>query len=345
MSFNFSGFFSSNMAMDLGTANTLVYVPNKGIVLKEPSVIAFLNHKGTMTPYAFGYEAKMMLGRTPSEIQAIPLKDGVIADFKGAEEMIKHFIRCVHNKKRFLARPMVIVCVPYGATAVEKRAIFDAVEGAGAREVYLIEEPMAAAIGANLPVTEPTGSMVVDIGGGTTEVGIVSLGGVVTARSVRVGGDAMDEAIINYIRRYHNLLIGESTAEKIKKEIGSAHAPEGEPRSIKIKGRDLLNGVPKEITLTEDKIAESLVEPINQIIAAVKLLLESAPPELASDIVSRGIMLTGGGALLTGLDKVIQNAMGLPTFVSEDPLSCVAIGAGRVLENFNALKHVLLKQD
>ena len=346
MSFSFSGFFSSNMAMDLGTANTLVYVPNKGIVLKEPSVIAFLNHKGTMVPYAFGYEAKMMLGRTPSEIQAIrPLKDGVIADFKGAEEMIKHFISCVHNKKMFLARPMVIVCVPYGATAVEKRAIFDAVEGAGAREVYLIEEPMAAAIGANLPVTEPTGSMVVDIGGGTTEVGIISLGGVVTARSVRVGGDAMDEAIITYIRRYHNLLIGESTAERIKKEIGSAHVPDGEPRSIKIKGRDLLNGVPKEITLTEDKIAESLVEPINQIIAAVKLLLESAPPELASDIVSRGIMLTGGGALLTGIDRVIQNAMGLPTFISDDPLSCVAIGAGRVLENFNALKHVLLKQD
>ena len=346
MSFSFSSFFSSNMAMDLGTANTLVYVPNKGIVLKEPSVIAFLNHKGTMVPYAFGYEAKMMLGRTPSEIQAIrPLKDGVIADFKGAEEMIKHFISCVHNKRMFLARPMVIVCVPYGATAVEKRAIFDAVEGAGAREVYLIEEPMAAAIGANLPVTEPTGSMVVDIGGGTTEVGIISLGGVVTARSVRVGGDAMDEAIITYIRRYHNLLIGESTAEKIKKEIGSAYVPEGEPRSMKIKGRDLLNGVPKEITLTEDKIAESLVEPINQIIAAVKLLLESAPPELASDIVSRGIMLTGGGALLTGIDKVIQNAMGLPTFISEDPLSCVAIGAGRVLENFNALKHVLLKQD
>ena len=338
--------FSSNMAIDLGTANTLVYVPGKGIILKEPSVVAMLNHKGSMLPYAFGYEAKMMLGRTPSEIQAIrPLKDGVIADFKGAEEMIKHFISCVHNKKSFLARPLVIVCVPYGATAVEKRAIYDAVEGAGAREVYLIEEPMAAAIGANLPVTEPTGSMVVDIGGGTTEVGIVSLGGVVTARSVRVGGDAMDEAIINYIRRYHNLLIGESTAERIKKEIGSAHHPEGEPRSMKIKGRDLLNGVPKEIVLTEDKIAESLAEPINQIIAAVKVLLESAPPELASDIVTRGIMLTGGGALLNGLDRVIQNATGLATFVSDDPLSCVATGAGRVLENFNALKHVLLRQD
>ncbi|WHQ47226.1 MAG: rod shape-determining protein [Candidatus Midichloria sp.] len=338
--------FSSNMAIDLGTANTLVYVPGKGIILKEPSVVAMLNHKGSMIPYAFGYEAKMMLGRTPSEIQAIrPLKDGVIADFKGAEEMIKHFISCVHNKKSFLARPLVIVCVPYGATAVEKRAIYDAVEGAGAREVYLIEEPMAAAIGSNLPVTEPTGSMVVDIGGGTTEVGIVSLGGVVTARSVRIGGDAMDEAIINYIRRYHNLLIGESTAERIKKEIGSAHCPEGEPRSMKIKGRDLLNGVPKEIALTEDKIAGSLAEPINQIIAAVKVLLESAPPELASDIVTRGIMLTGGGALLTGLDRVIQNATGLTTFVSDDPLSCVATGAGRVLENFNALKHVLLKQD
>ena len=339
-------FFASSMAIDLGTANTLVYVPGKGIILKEPSVISMLNQKGTAVPYAFGYEAKMMLGRTPSEIQAIrPLKDGVIADFKGAEEMIKHFIKRVHNKKSFLARPLVIVCVPYGATPVEKRAIYDAVEGAGAREVYLIEEPMAAAIGANLPVTEPTGSLVVDIGGGTTEVGIVSLGGVVTARSVRVGGDAMDEAIISYIRHYYNLLVGESTAERIKKEIGSAHYPESEPRSMKIRGRDLLNGVPKEILLTEDKVAESLAEPIQQIIKAVTVLLESTPPELSSDIGTRGIMLTGGGALLKGLDKVIQNATGLSTFVSEDPLSCVAIGAGKVLENFNALKHVLLKQD
>lgn len=343
---SFFSLFSSNLAIDLGTANTLVYVSGKGIILKEPSVVAMLNHKGTMVPYAFGHEAKMMLGRTPAEICAIrPLKDGVIADFRGAEEMIKHFISCVHNKRSFLTRPLVIVCVPYGATAVEKRAIYDAVEGAGAREVYLIEEPMAAAIGSNLPVTEPTGSMVVDIGGGTTEVGIVSLGGVVIAKSVRVGGDAMDEAIINYIRKYHNLLIGESTAERIKKEIGAAHPPEGDPRSIKIKGRDLLNGVPKEILLTEDKIAESLVEPINQIIAAIKVLLESAPPELASDIVTRGVMLTGGGALLSGLDKVIQDATGLSAFIADDPLSCVATGAGKVLENFSALRHVLLKQD
>lgn len=338
-------FFSSNMAIDLGTANTLVYVPGKGVILKEPSVVALLNHRGTMVPYAFGHEAKMMLGRTPAEIKAIrPLKDGVIADFKGAEEMIKHFISRVHNRN-FFARPLVIVCVPYGATAVEKRAIYDAVESAGAREVYLIEEPMAAAIGANLPVTEPSGSMIVDIGGGTTEVGIISLGGVVTAKSVRVGGDAMDEAIMAYIRRYYNLLIGESTAERIKKEIGSAYHAGGESKSLKVRGRDLLNGIPREIVLTEDKIADSLSEPINQIIAAVKSLLETTPPELAADIVSRGITVTGGGALLTGLDKVLHDATGLPTFISEDPLSCVALGAGRVLENFSTLKHVLLKQD
>lgn len=338
--------FSSDMAIDLGTANTLVYVSGKGIVLKEPSVVAMLHQKGSMVPYAFGHEAKMMLGRTPSEIHAIrPLKDGVIADFKGAEEMIKHFISCVHHRKSFLTRPMVIVCVPYSATAVEKRAIYDAVEGAGAREVYLIEEPMAAAIGAGLPVTEPIGSMVVDIGGGTTEVGIISLGGVVIAKSVRVGGDAMDEAIINYIRRYYNLLIGESTAEMIKREIGTAHYPDSTPRSVQIKGRDLLNGVPKEITLTEDKVAESLADTVNQIIAAVRLLLESAPPELASDIVGRGIMLTGGGALLDGLAKVVQSATGLPTFVAEEPLDCVVRGAGKVLENFHTLKHLLLKQD
>ncbi len=334
------------MAIDLGTANTLVYVPGKGIVLNEPSVVAMINYKGTMIPYAFGTDAKMMLGRTPAEIKAIrPLKDGVIADFKGAEEMIKHFIRTVHNKRTFFARPLVIVCVPFGSTPVERRAIQDAVESAGARDVFLIEEPMAAAIGAGLPVTEPTGSMVVDVGGGTTEVGVISLGGIVFAKSVRVGGDSMDEAITSYIRRYHNLLIGESTAEKIKKEIGSACINKEKNRKMQIKGRDLLNGVPKEITLTEDKINESLLEPINQIVAAVKIVLESSPPELSADIVDRGIILTGGGAMLDGLDIVLQEATGLPVFVAEEPLNCVATGTGKVLEKFDSLRHVLFKQD
>jgi rod shape-determining protein MreB and related proteins len=340
------GFFSSDMAIDLGTANTLVYVSGKGIVLNEPSVVALLNEKGTMVPYAFGNQAKMMLGRTPADIHAIrPLKDGVIADFKGAEEMIKYFINTVHNKRTFFARPMVIVCVPSGSTPVERRAIQDAVESAGASKVYLIEEPMAAAIGAGLPVTEPTGSMIVDIGGGTTEVAVISLGGVVYPRSIRVGGDTMDEAIINYIRRYHNLLIGESTAEKVKNEIGAACVTDAKPRSMEIKGRDLVHGIPKEITLTEVQIAESLTEPINQIISAVKLVLESAPPELSADIVDRGIVMTGGGALLKNLDKVLSDATGLPVFVAEEPLSCVAMGTGRVLENFEELKHVLFRQD
>lgn len=340
------GFFSSDMAIDLGTANTLVFVKGEGIVLNQPSVVAMLYDRGVMVPYAFGNQAKMMLGRTPADIHAIrPLKDGVIADFSAAEKMIGYFINAVHKKRAFFARPLVIVCVPSGSTPVERRAIQDAVESAGAREVFLIEEPMAAAIGANLPVTEPTGSMVVDIGGGTTEIAVISLGGVVYAKSVRVGGDCMDEAIINYIRRYHNLLIGESTAESIKKEIGAACAPEGKPRSMKIRGRDLLNGVPKEISMTEVQVAESLAEPIAQMISAVKIVLESSPPELSADIVERGIVITGGGALLKGLDKVISEATGLPAIVAEEPLQCVALGTGRVLENFEELKHVLFRQD
>lgn len=340
------GFFSSDMAIDLGTANTLVYVSGKGIVLNEPSVVALLNDKGTMVPYAFGNQAKMMLGRTPADIRAIrPLKDGVIADFKGAEEMIKYFINTIHQRKTFFARPMVIVCVPSGSTPVERRAIQDAVESAGAREVYLIEEPMVAAIGANLPVTEPTGSMIVDIGGGTTEVAVLSLGGIVYSRSIRVGGDTMDEAIISYIRRCHNLLIGESTAEAVKKEIGAAGVPEEKVKTMEIKGRDLVNGIPKEITLSEKQVADSLTEPLNQIIAAVKNVLESSPPELSADIVDRGIVMTGGGALLKNLDKVLSDATGLPVFVAEEPLSCVAMGTGRVLENFDDLKHVLFRQD
>lgn len=341
------GAWSCDMAIDLGTANTLVYVSGRGIVLNEPSVVALLRDRnGTVEPYAFGNEAKMMLGRTPAEIEAIrPLKDGVIADFKGAEEMIKHFIRLVHNR-RWNPGPLIIVCVPSGSTPVERRAIQDAAESAGAREVFLIEEPMAAAIGADLPVTEPTGSMIVDIGGGTTEVAVLSLGGIVYSRSVRVGGDLMDESIISYIRRYHNLLIGESTAEKIKKTIGSACAPkEGEGKVMEIKGRDLVNGVPKEIVLTEAQVAESLAEPVSQIIEAVKIALECTPPELSSDIVDKGIVMSGGGALLHNLDSVLREATGLPVFVADDPLSCVVLGTGKVLENHKKLKHVLFKQD
>ncbi|MGE3714728.1 MAG: rod shape-determining protein, partial [Alphaproteobacteria bacterium] len=286
------GMVSSDMAIDLGTANTLVYVKGAGVVLNEPSVVAMKDAGGVMTPFAFGNEAKLMLGRTPAKIDAKrPLKDGVIADFQSAEEMIKHFIHKVHNRNSlFRPRPLIIICVPSGSTPVERRAIQEAAENAGAREVFLIEEPMAAAIGAGLPVTEPTGSMIVDIGGGTTEVAVLSLGGIVYARSVRVGGDKMDEAIISYIRRYGNLLVGETTAEKIKKEIGAACAPvNGEGNLIEIKGRDLLNGVPKEITLSEYQIAESLVEPVGQIIEAVKVALECTPPELSSDIVDKGI--------------------------------------------------------
>lgn len=342
----FFGFFSSDMAIDLGTANTLVYVKGKGIVLNEPSVVALIKDGGSFKPYAFGHEAKMMLGRTPAEIEAKrPLKDGVIADFKSAEEMIKHFIRTVHDRRSFTG-PRIIVCVPSGSTPVERRAIQEGAESAGAREVYLIEEPMAAAIGADLPVTEPTGSMVVDIGGGTTEVAVLSLGGIVYSRSVRVGGDKMDEAIISYIRRHHNLLVGESTAEKIKKQIGTAYLhPDKEGRMMEIKGRDLINGVPKEMLLSESQIAESLVEPVSQIVEAVKIALECTPPELSSDIVDKGIVMTGGGALLNNLDYVLRQSTNLPIFVADQPLSCVALGIGRVLEDYDKLKHVLFKQD
>lgn len=346
MFFKLLGFVSCDMAIDLGTANTLVYVKGRGIVLNEPSVVALLKENGTQRPYAFGNEAKMMLGRTPAGIEAKrPLKDGVIADFKGAEEMIKYFIRTVHNRRSF-TRPLIIVCVPSGSTPVERRAIQDAAESAGAREVYLIEEPMAAAIGAGLPVTEPTGSMIVDIGGGTTEVAVLSLGGIVYSRSVRVGGDKMDEAIISYIRRHHNLLIGESSAEKIKKQIGAACPPsDGQGKLMEIKGRDLINGVPKEMVLSEFQIGESLIEPVSQIVEAVKIALECTPPELSSDIVDKGIVMTGGGALLHNLDVVLREATGLPVFVADDPLSCVALGTGKVLEDQKTLKHILFKQD
>ena len=340
-------FVSKDVAIDLGTANTLVYVAGQGVVLNEPSVVAILNEPGgVMIPCAFGSTAKMMLGRTPAKIEAIrPLKDGVIADFKIAAEMIKHFIREVNQTKSWLG-PRVIICVPSGSTPVERRAIQEAAEGAGANEVYLIEEPMAAAIGANLPVTEPTGSMIVDIGGGTTEVGILSLGGIVYSRSVRVGGDKMDEAIISYIRRHYNLLVGESTAEKIKKQIGTAFVSSDVPlRQMEIKGRDLINGIPKEMVLNEKQISESLTEPISQIVEAVKTALECTPPELSSDIVDKGIVLTGGGALLNNLSYVLREATHLPVFVADNALACVALGIGRVLEDFTRLKHVLFKQE
>ena len=337
------GVLSADMAIDLGTANTLVYVKGRDIVLNEPSVVAIVESKGKKRVLAVGNEAKQMLGRTPGNIQAIrPLRDGVIADFEVAEQMIKEFIRKVHNRRGFFS-PQIVVCVPSGSTAVERRAIQESAESAGARRVWLIEEPMGAAIGAGLPVTEPTGSMVVDIGGGTTEVAVLSLGGIVYSRSVRVGGDKMDEAIIGYIRRNHNLLVGEGSAERIKKEIGSACPPEdGEGRTIEIKGRDLMNGVPKELVISERQIAESLAEPISAIIDAVKVALEHTAPELAADIVDKGIVLTGGGALLGNLDYVLRHATGLPVSIADDPLTCVAKGTGRSLEEFKKLKDVLV---
>ena len=330
------------MAIDLGTANTLVYVKGRGIVLNEPSVVAIAEVKGKKQVLAVGEEAKQMLGRTPGNIRAIrPLRDGVIADFEVAEEMIKYFIRKVHNRRSFAA-PVVVVCVPSGSTAVERRAIQDSAENAGARKVYLIEEPMAAAIGAGLPVTEPTGSMVVDIGGGTTEVAVLSLGGIVYSRSVRVGGDKMDEAIIAYIRRNHNLLVGEGSAARIKEDIGSACPPEDtEGQTMEIKGRDLMNGVPKELIISERQIAESLAEPVGAIIEAVKVALEHTAPELAADIVDKGIVLTGGGALLGNMDFVLRHATGLPVSIADDPLSCVVLGTGRALEEMKRLKDVL----
>ena len=339
---NLIGIWSSDMAIDLGTANTLVYVKNRGVVLNEPSVVAVLNQGGKSKVIAVGEEAKSMLGKTPGHIQAIrPMKDGVIADFVVTEEMIKHFIRKVHNRKTF-ANPRIIICVPTGSTPVERRAIHDSALAAGARKVSLIEEPMAAAIGAGLPVSEPRGSMIVDIGGGTSEIAVISLGGIVYSRSVRIGGDAMDIALINYMRKRYNLLIGEASAEMIKKEVGIAISPKtGDGKTIDIKGRDLASGVPKEIELTQAQVAEALSEPIQTIIEGVKSALEDTPPELAADLVDMGVVLTGGGALLESMDEAIREATGLPVTIADEALSCVALGSGKALESESSFQPIL----
>ena len=329
------GLFSRDMGVDLGTANTLVYVKGQGIVLCEPSVVAI--QKGTETPLAVGNEAKRMLGRTPGNVVAIrPLHDGVIADFEITESMLRYFITKVHNR-RTLIRPRVVVAIPSGITEVEKRAVKDSAEHAGAREVYLIEEPMAAAIGVGLPVEEPAGNIIIDVGGGTTEVAVIYLAGIVCSKSIRVGGDEMDDAIIQYLKRAYNLMVGERTAEDIKIKVGSAY-PLTEEITMEIKGRDLVAGLPKTITITSEEIRESLSDPIASIVEAVKVTLEQTPPELSSDIVDRGLILAGGGALLRGIDKLIAEETNLPVHIAEDPLTAVVIGTGKVLDEISLLK-------
>ena len=332
--FNYlTGFGGRDMAVDLGTANTLVYVRGRGIVLSEPSVVAIDQRTGDV--HAVGLEAKRMLGRTPGTISAIrPLKDGVIADFDVTEQMLRHFIQKVHQHR--FAHPRVVVCVPSGVTGVEKRAVEEATLSAGARKAYLIEEPMAAAIGAGLPVAEPTGNMIVDIGGGTTEVAVISLGGIVVSQSLRVGGDEMDEAIINHIKREYKLLIGQQTAEEIKLEVGSAHAMKEEVQA-EVRGRDMLTGLPKTVILSSEEVRHALEEPVNQIIDAIKSTLDKTPPELAADIMDRGIVLAGGGALLQGLDERLRHETHMPVHLAESPLTCVAVGSGRSLEEFDAI--------
>ena len=336
------GIFSSDLAIDLGTANTCVYVKGQGIVLSEPSVVAVKkDSRGNNVILAVGHEAKEMLGRVPANIQAIrPMKDGVIADFEITEAMLRHFISKVHNHRR-LVRPRIIVCVPTGITQVEKRAVKESAQSAGAREVYLIEEPMAAAIGANLPIQEPTSNMVVDIGGGTTEVAIISLSGIVYSKSVRVGGDKMDEAIKTHIKRKYNLLIGDSTSEQIKMNIASAY-PQNPEKEVEVKGRDLVTGIPQNILITSEEVRKAISEQVDAIVQAVRIALEQTPPELAADIVDRGIFLTGGGALLKGLDQLLREETSLPITVVEDPLSTVVLGTGKALDNINILREVCI---
>jgi len=336
-------YFSNDLAIDLGTANTLIYMRGKGIVLDEPSVVAIRTEGGPNAKrsiQAVGHSAKQMLGKTPGNITAIrPMKDGVIADFVVTEQMIKQFIKKVHDSRLFSPSPRIIICVPCGATQVERRAIRDAALAAGASQVFLIEEPMAAAIGAGLPVSDATGSMVVDIGGGTTEVGVISLGGMVYAGSVRVGGDKFDDSISNYIRRNYGMLIGDITAENIKKEIGSAF-PGSEVREIEVKGRNLAEGIPRSFTISSNEILEALTEPLNQIVSAVKIALEQTPPELGADIADRGMVLTGGGALLRDLDRLLMEETGLPVIVAEEPLTCVARGCGMALDKMDKLASI-----
>jgi rod shape-determining protein MreB len=343
----FRNYFSNDLAIDLGTANTLIYMRDKGIVLDEPSVVAIRQEggpNGKKTILAVGKEAKQMLGRVPGNIEAIrPMKDGVIADFTITEQMLKQFIKMVHETKLLKPSPRIIICVPCGSTQVERRAIRESALGAGASQVYLIEEPMAAAIGAGLPVSEASGSMVVDIGGGTTEVGVMSLGGMVYKGSIRVGGDKFDEAIINYIRRNYGMLIGEQTSEAIKKTIGSAF-PGSEVKDMEIRGRNLSEGIPRSFTVTSNEILEALTDPLNQIVTAVKMALEQTPPELASDIADRGMMLTGGGALLRDLDRLLLEETGLPVHIAEDPLTCVVRGSGMALERMDKLGGVFSQE-
>ena len=334
-----SEIWSTDMAIDLGTANTLVVLKGKGVVLNEPSVVAVVDEKGKKSVIAVGDEAKTMLGRTPGNIQAIrPLKNGVIADFIVTEEMIKHFIKKVHNKKSF-ANPRILICVPTGSTPVERKAIQDSALAAGARRVQLIEEPIAAAIGANLPIQEATGSMVVDIGGGTTEIAVMSLGGVVYSNSMRIAGDSMDQALIQYMRKKFNLLIGDASAEKLKKEIGTALATSN--NTYQVKGRDIRSGTPKEISLKEEDTAEALNQTLSQIMAGIKDALENTPPELSADLVDMGLTLTGGGALLKNMDKFIAKETGLPVQIADDPLACVAIGTGKALEQEEIFSTIL----
>jgi len=338
------GWFSSDLAIDLGTANTLVFAKGRGIVVSEPSVVAVVKDgRGPDKVRAVGEEAKKMLGRTPGNIVAIrPMKDGVIADFEVTEAMLRHFIARVHNRSSNLVRPRIVIAVPSGITSVEQRAVKESALSAGAREVYLIEEPMAAAIGAGLPVTEPSGNMIVDIGGGTTEVAVISLSGVVYANSARVGGNKMDEAIINYVKRKYNLLIGERTAELIKIAIGTAY-PTEDLKIMEVKGRDLVAGVPKTLEIKSDEVREALQEPVNAVVESVKLALERTPPELAADIVDKGIVMVGGGALLSNLDILLRETTGLPVMLAEDPLTAVALGTGRCLDELRLLREVTIR--